>query len=222
MDCYNELKTLRTSLERKKGQRELLLEKKVKHENAVEELDERIRDLQEARNIVQAVAKEVQKRLEYKTSELVTLALSNVFPDPYSFKVEFSLRRNRTEADMSFERDGQKMSPMEASGGGVVDIASFALRLTMWSMSRPRSAPVMFLDEPFRFVSKEYQSVASSMLKEVSKKLGIQLLIVTHEQNIMESADKRFSCVLIKGRSQVREEGANAVADALPRRRRRA
>jgi DNA repair exonuclease SbcCD ATPase subunit len=87
---------------------------------------------------------------------------------------------------------------------GAVDVASFALRIASWSMARPRTDNVIILDEPFRFLSENYQERASNMLREVSQKLGIQLIIVTHETVLTTSADRIFEVSIKKGISQIK------------------
>jgi DNA repair exonuclease SbcCD ATPase subunit len=150
--------------------------------------DEAIR-IDEARTIIQTVAQDTQKELEYHVSELTTLALASVFPDPYKLTLSFDLKRGRTEATLSFERgDGNKVDPMSASGGGPVDIAAFALRVTMWSLSQ-KTIGVIVLDEPFRFLSLDLQERAADVLLDVSKKLGLQFLMVTHEAEFADNAD---------------------------------
>ena len=73
---------------------------------------------------------------------------------------------------------------MTAAGGGVVDVAAFALRLSCYLIMSPRPEPVIILDEPFRFVSKEYQGQVAELLEELSAKLGLQFVIVTHEEEL--------------------------------------
>jgi DNA repair exonuclease SbcCD ATPase subunit len=89
-------------------------------------------------------------------------------------------------------KDGEEIDPMTASGGGVVHVASFALRIAMWSLQRPRPRETILLDEPFHFLSRDLQPKASELLKVISKRLGIQFVIVTHDDSLTEAADKVF------------------------------
>ena len=169
-----------------------------------------IRDLDEAKVVAQTVAQQTQAQLEYCISELVTLALEAVFDEPYKLKLEFVLKRGRTEAVIEFERDGETLDPMTASGGGAVDVASFALRIALWSLSQPRSRNSILLDEPFRFLSRELQPKAGAMLKMLAERLGLQFIVVTHNQALIESADRVFVTTIDKGVSNVnRQEGGS-------------
>jgi ABC-type sugar transport system ATPase subunit len=62
----------------------------------------------------------------------------------------------------------------------------------------------MILDEPLRFVSAKYQEKASAMIKEISEKLGIQFIIVTHNEVLASYADRTFEVTIKKGVSHVR------------------
>jgi ABC-type uncharacterized transport system YnjBCD ATPase subunit len=154
---------------------------------------------------VRTVGLATQQELQFHISDITSLALEAVFDDPYELKVEFVERRNKTECDLKFVRGDMEIDPMTASGVGAVDVASFALRIASWSMMRPRTRPTIILDEPFRFLSENYQDKASQMLKELSEKLGLQFIIVTHEQTLSSYADRTFEVSIHKGVSKVKQ-----------------
>lgn len=180
-------------IERMVVKRDLIAAELDKSEKAVSLLEADQKALERATEVIQTVAKLTQQELEFHISELVTLALRSVFPLPYRMVVKFELRRSRSEADLLLEDpEGNVVSPMDSVGGGVVDVAAFALRVSLWSLQRPRPRPILILDEPFRFLSQDLQPKASQMLHEISRKLKMQFLIVTHEENLVEAADKIF------------------------------
>ena len=149
--------------------------------------------LERAQLVIQNAAAVTQKQLEYSISELVSLALAHVFPQPYVMVLRFENKRGRTEAGLYFQdKDGNEMSPMDSSGYGVVDVASFALRLSLWTLRRPRSRATILLDEPFKFVSKDLQSKVAEMLQDLSSRLKLQFIIVTHEDQLVEGASRVF------------------------------
>jgi DNA repair exonuclease SbcCD ATPase subunit len=92
---------------------------------------------------------------------------------------------------------------LTASGGGAVDVAAFALRIASWSMAQPHSRNTIILDEPLRFLSVDLQEKASTMIKEVSDKLGIQMILVTHNDTLASFADRVFNVSIKKGVSKV-------------------
>lgn len=104
-----------------------------------------------AREIIREVGLKTQQQLQYNISDIVSLALDSIFPDPYQLKVDFVLRRNKTECDLKFTRGDLEIEPIEASGVGAIDVAAFALRIASWSMLRPKVRNTIILDEPFRY-----------------------------------------------------------------------
>jgi len=168
-----------------RGKQEHLSSELKREESNREGWDKRYNGSLKARLIIQRVAEGVQKNLEERVSNLVSMALQVVFPDdPYKFQLEFVQRRSKTECDVWFVKRGKKMHPMACSGGGPKDVASFAARLAFWSLKKD-SRPVIIADEPFKFLhSPVYQDNCSEMINELSKRLGIQMIIVSDQNDI--------------------------------------
>jgi DNA repair exonuclease SbcCD ATPase subunit len=199
----NRIQSLRTHLDQQKGRRSQI-------ERHLDDLNNRVRDArrglhrhEQAREIIREVGLRTQQQLQVHISDITSLALEAVFDDPYELVVEFVQRRNKTECDLYFQRDGQRVDPISASGGGAVDVAAFALRIAAWSMQTPRSRNTIILDEPLRFLSEDLQEQASRMIKELSERLGIQFVIITHEETLAQHADKTFEVRLRKGVSRI-------------------
>ncbi len=157
--------------------------------------------------VVQDVAKETQQRLEFRINKLVTTALAAVFPDPPEFKARFTIRRNQTECDLLFVENGTEQKPSDSSGGGTIDVASFALRIARWSLNKNRST--LILDEPFRNVSPDLQHKVSEMVRMLSDKIGLQIIMVSHASEVDKAADTVFFVDKIGGISNVRKRGKN-------------
>lgn len=200
------LDELNVRLQRRVGERDRL---RAELQQAKADADRLATDQQElARSleIIQVTAKLTQQELEVHVSELSSLALEAIFPDPYKLSLSFELRRNRSEADLLLvDGDENSVSPMDAVGGGVVDVAALALRISLWSLKQPRPISTLVMDEPCRFVSRDLQGRASTMIREVSKRLSLQFIIVTHEENLTEAADRVFRVSKSKGVSKVEE-----------------
>jgi DNA repair exonuclease SbcCD ATPase subunit len=152
--------------------------KRARAENvaATEEYD----NADEAQQVVQAVAETIQEEAHDRIAGVVTKCLSTVFDEPYTFKISFERARGRTEAKLLFVRDEMEVNPIDASGGGVIDVAAFALRISCLMLSRPARRRVMVLDEPFKFVSADRRGNVRAMLEDLAAELGIQFIVVTH------------------------------------------
>jgi len=206
-DANNSLKEIRTFLERKKG---VLAEWKQQN-RAKEKANHLLQNdyllHEKALAIIKEVGKKTQTQLQYHVSDITSLALDAVFPeDPYTLTMSFVDRRDKNECDLRFERNGVQLKPIDSSGVGAVDVASFALRIAAWSIQFPKTRNTIILDEPFKFLQKTKHDKASEMIKELSDKLGIQFIIVTHEEKLAAAADRVFK-VSIKNRiSKIEQE----------------
>ncbi len=167
-------------------------------------LKQRLEDSKEARIVLQEVSKLTMRNLEYHLSNLVTLALKSIDAEWPKFIAEIVIRRNQMECDLLFEEEGVRYKPTDGAGGGPLDVASFGLRMTFWSLRKNR--PCFILDEPFKFVSPDLQSNTSDMIKMVSEALAIQILMVSHQENVNISADKTYKTKKLGRITTVEEE----------------
>ncbi len=198
----------RNGLERKKGQRNQLASSIIETGQNIKSLEKDSLGIEKAKLILQKVAQKTQQQLQYHISEIVTLALAAVYDEPYEFEIDFVVRRNKTEADLFFVKNGEREEPLEASGGGVADIASFALRVAMWNLRRPKSRNCLILDEPGKHIKGiDANRKAIQMIKEISDRLALQIIMVSDErapiEDIEKGADKVFRTTIKKGISQV-------------------
>ena len=194
---------LRQLLEQRKGQQIQVEQSLTSATTELKELKRSLNRHEEAKEIIRAVGLKTQEQLQYSIGDITSLALEAVFNDPYELKVEFVQRRNRTECDLMFVRDEMTVDPLSASGGGTVDVAAFALRIASWSMSQPRTRNTIILDEPLRFLSQDCQERASAMIKELSQRLGLQFIIVTHNDTLASYADRTFITSIRKGVTKI-------------------
>ena len=197
------IQQLRHKIEQLKGQRDNTQKNLLANQAVLESNIESLHLHEQAREVVRSVGLSTQNQLSFHLSDIVSMALDSVFDDPYTFQADFVNRRQKTECDLFFKRGENRIDPLTASGVGAVDVATFALRIASWSMASPRTRNVIILDEPFRFLSENYQEKASLMLHEISQRLGIQCIVITHEMVLTTAADKIFNVSIKKGISNV-------------------
>lgn len=138
-------------------------------------------DTTRAQALIQAVAQRVQQSAHQQIASIVSRCLSAVFGEgAYKFKIHFDRKRGKTEARMVLVRGGAEFHPMDAAGGGVIDVASFALRVAALILTQPARRRLLVLDEPFKHVSAEYRPRVREMIETLADELSIQFLIVTH------------------------------------------
>jgi len=148
----------------------------------LEKARQNVLDVEQAQRIVQTVAQMVQQQAHEQIASVVSRCLESVFDEPYEFKIAFEQKRGKTEAKLSFVRNGTEVDPMTASGGGVVDVAAFALRLACLMMYRPPKRRLLVMDEPFRFLSRDLRPRMKELLLTLANEMQIQFIMVTHDE----------------------------------------
>lgn len=193
-----DLKPFRNTLERKKGERQIIERQTIEFGNRVQELEHQMSFSEQAQIIIQVVARQTQKQLEYRVGELVSLAQASIFDDPWSLKLDFVLRRGKTECDLIWQKsDGRESTNiMYGGGGGEGDVAALGLQFAMWSLQRPRTRNIMLLDEPLKFLKGgDLPERGALTIKEISKGLSLQILMVSHIPDQIEGADRVFEFI---------------------------
>ena len=178
------------SLAKAEGQREALAKAVADSRQRIDDLTQRSDHITQAILTVQTIANELQADLTAFFTSCAQSALDIVFPGSYQFRMKFESRRNQAELDMWLERNGEKVPPLEAAGGGVVDVIAFALRTCCLLLSKKR--PVLFLDEPFKFIRGEARDRLGELLNLLSVQSHVQIIMVADVAGAPIEGAKRF------------------------------
>ena len=206
------LETLRSRVAYFEGVRDSVKERLDNVAEELERVSQELQDTQQARTIFNQVVEATQQAFASRVSALVTTAIRSVFDRDFEFVFEFVRRKNKVEVAMKVREGDREYDPTEEMGGSIVDVVSFALRVVFWVMMGGKRRATLVLDEPMKFVGKgEQLDRAGRMMREVSERLGLQLIVVTHEPQLMDIADRVYSVRWINGRSVVVEEGKGEV-----------
>jgi len=175
----------------KQAERQLIQKELTSIESEITTERENYDNLIKARFILAEVAKLTQTKFTSYVEQLVTMAIKSIFDRPFQFKVDFDLKRNKSECFLRIQEgeDEEPFVPSQELGGGILDIISFALRIVLWSLQNPRSSNTILLDEPFHFLG-QLSDKAGSFVREISKKMNLQFIIVTHDENLTPIADR--------------------------------
>lgn len=184
------LQEAQLKLAKAEGQREALEKAVASSRDKITALEKRSEDITQAVLTVQKIANELQANITAFFSTCVQSALDIVFPGAYKFCMEFTSRRNQAELDMWLDRNGEKVSALDAAGGGVVDVISFALRTCCLLLSKKR--PVLLLDEPFKFIRGEARERLGELLNLLSVQSHVQIIMVADVAGAPIEGAKRF------------------------------
>lgn len=135
--------------------------------------------------IVAEVSQRFQESAHQQIASIVTDCLQAVY-GKYRFGIAFEKKRNKTEVVFSIiDEQGNELNPTNSVGGGVLEVAGFGLRIACLVLSRPVHRRILIMDEPFHFVHKDCQHNIREMLEVISRDLGIQIIMVTHDKNLV-------------------------------------
>lgn len=144
-----------------------------------------------ARMLLETYSEEEQESLRRRVEGLVSRGLSVIFGEGYGFKVEVGQSRGQASMEFKVVTPEGERAPLESHGGGVVNVVAFVLRVVIAALT-PGISRTLILDEPFAQLSAEFLEPMGSFLRELVDATGLQLLIVSHEEEIAAVADKAY------------------------------
>jgi DNA repair exonuclease SbcCD ATPase subunit len=194
---------------RQRGEELKLLQDKEAREKRLVEVRDSVECLERVRLLLQEAASHAREQGRRQVEFMVTQALQFVFGGDLDFKVVIEDKRDRPEAEFyvgsNYGGDLRvETAPQDARGGGVVDVISLALRLALLQAFRPPVGGPVILDEPAKHVSEEFSPQVAQFLKSFSQSLGRQVIMVSHNQHLADSADVAYLVEMSRGRSSVR------------------
>ncbi|MGB9848878.1 MAG: ATP-binding protein [Moorellaceae bacterium] len=201
------LESVRAEYERRKGRRDQLLRLKAEREARLAEARRKAEMAEAAARVFYAASAAARESARVRMERAVTSALRAVFGPGVSFVIEVTDRRGRPEAEFyvvsEYGGDALKTPVLDARGGGVVDVASLALRAAVAAAVTPPGTPVV-LDEPGKHLSEGYSRALGQLLKAIADETGRQFIVVTHDPRVAEAADRTFRVNLEGDMSMVR------------------
>lgn len=136
-----------------------------------------------------------RERIEGGIASIISHGLSVVFGEPIEVVLETTTFRDTTSMEILIRQNGALSSVLDAKGGSLVQVLGFLWRLFLTVTAQPPLARVLVLDEPFAMVSEEYRPALAELLRELSTRLGVQFLIITHEKELTDAADVAYEVV---------------------------
>ena len=175
-------------------------------------LAEAVETLDRTTIFLNSLGEEKQLKAQQTIEELVTRGLQTIFDETLSFHILQTVRGKTANVEFLVRTtlDGKEIETpvMEARGGGLAATIGFLLRLVVMLLDKgTQHENIMLLDETFAHVSAEYLDPLRSFLRQVVDKTGVQIVMVTHQPEFAEEADKVYRFTTVDGRTVVREDG---------------
>jgi len=134
-----------------------------------------------------------RERFQAGVGEVVSRGLTAAFGEPLDLVVEMGQSGDLPVAKFSI-RDSRGLATdiIDARGGGLVNVASFLLRVLLLLSARPPLARLLVLDEAFANVSAEYLSAVVALLRRICDEGAFQVILVTHRDELADAADVAY------------------------------
>ena len=143
----------------------------------------------------QSLSDDESNKFQTKLETLVTAGLQVVFQEPMKFCIDVGTERNTITVRFFVESlvNGYKakLDILSAKGGGVADVVAFLLQFLMVHYL-PNRRRIIIADEPWKNLSADYKARFASFVKMICKKADLQVIIVTHDPEYSDVADKVY------------------------------
>lgn len=169
----------------------LLLQDRVEKSRKLKAVKHQIKICTKAHFLLIEVSKTIQKQFKKRVEELITQAIQAVYDYPYVFKLRFKQKRNNVAVQPIVKKGTKELVPKDDMGGGILDIIALGFEVILWYLQNPKSRPILFLDEPFRFLGS-LSGKAGYILKYLSRSFGLQIVMTSHDTKLTKFYDKIY------------------------------
>lgn len=152
----------------------------------------RLLELEKIRWVFMEVSRKTQDEIKERIEHLITLAIRSVFEREFTFKLVLQNKNNRVYAIPTIIDGEHEFTDIkEDLGGGMIDIISLAFKIVLWSLESPKKRNLFIVDEPFRFTGKLVKK-AGYMLKYLASELNFQVIMVSHDDELIDICDRVY------------------------------
>jgi DNA repair exonuclease SbcCD ATPase subunit len=190
----------------------VMLSQQTAIEAEVEELTKAMAELERVAILFNSLGEERQIKAQQTIEGIVTRGLQMIFDDTLSFHILQGVRAKSAVVEFIVRTTlpgGQVVDTgvLDARGGGLAATIGFLLRLTVMLLQKdPREDNILVLDETFAMVSAEYLEPLGQFLREIVDKTGVQIVMVTHQPEFAEYADRVYRFSTKDGKTQVAKD----------------
>lgn len=209
MDQENRLTELRNRIGLLKGRRQEV-------RRSLSEARDSVRHLSNEMDLLARVTEFLRTLIDLEITEgvksiesLQTEGVRAVFQDQdITVRGEIEVSRGKVTVNLITTQQKENGDVIEGEsldgfGGAVSTVQSILLRLAL--IFRRGLRPVLFLDETLPAFDDKYVHNMATFLKVLCKRLGVDILLVTHNQALVDAADHAYVIRRERGHSIVRK-----------------
>ena len=196
------IKHLKTLIDKNTFIKDSLEEKQEKIQKDMNDINKETDSLLELKDFLMSVSANYRDQLCNLFTSLVTEALTSIFEKDIRFNIKLYSYRNEPAIDVSVIEDNLEVDPQKSCGGGLNDIISFVIKIIFIYLKK--SSKIIILDEPLKFLSRDYIEQSSNFTQEISKRMNIQIILVSHKPDLEISCDKLITIEKNENRSIIK------------------
>jgi len=189
----------------KVGQRDTLSRKLSRSKERLLAIDKDTDTLSKASVFLQTLSDTTRQQIIDRISNIVTDALQKVKDHNLEFRMLLSTERNQMDVKfVVFDKITQReYDILDSCGGSIAEIVSFPLKISLLLKWEPPLSRLLILDETFKFLSVIDQELMGDFVRQVSEKLNLQIILITHSEIISQKANAIFLIEKVNGISRV-------------------
>ena len=195
-DLTEQVRGLRATLSRVQGRRDACVRRLADAEKEVLRLMIEEDVLDRVCNLFRVlIDREVVDNAQ-TAERLLSEGLRTIFDDlNLSVRTEVDVQRGKVSVDLytvQTQPNGvtTEAASTDAFGGSVSVIQSILLRVVV--VMRRGLRPLLLLDESLAAVAEQYAPRVGLFLSELATRMGLDILVVTHNTTLVEAADKAY------------------------------
>ena len=181
------IKQLSSLIEKNKILREEYIRNIEREEKKMNQLTEDNKILGELKDFLFQVSANYREEICNLFTSLVTEALCSIFEKDIKFEIKLYSYRNEPAIDVTVTEGELEVDPQKSCGGGVNDIISLVLKIIFIYLKG--STRILILDESLKFLSRNYLEQASSFISDISKRMNLQVILVSHKPELEVNCD---------------------------------
>lgn len=193
------IKQYQSKYEQGKGQLALLKAQRKEKKEQLDQTKKNLSDWELVSILFTETSEFAREQLKSRIEKTVTAALQSIIHDrDLRFKVIIDKKGGQPVAEWKVVKlyDGEPVQEDVESGkgGGITDIVSAGLQLSLLELARPYSEGAFVADEPGRNVSdkNDYGEYFAEFLAELAEKTGRQILLTTHRAEMVAVGAKQY------------------------------
>lgn len=181
----------------KEKELKILTSQKDEKDKEIEMIDNELIDITTEKVLLENSSLKALNLSKDIMEEVSTSSLRAVFDDSREAIINLGTKSGQRTAELLILHDGDDTDPAKEEGGGVADIVSVTSFLALGDLLHENYAP-LFLDEPNKFLSKEYSDKMALYLKDIIEYTGKQMFLVTHDEHLKTIGDISFKMTKVE------------------------